>query len=486
MKTEKSTVCSIYIPEFRESSPSAQLCVQLRNRYLNWFSSVVLKTSRYRAPGPVIEIGSRSDSSADKNGRPSKTTFSNSSSESQTQPVFSSMETKSTSSIAEGQSKEFLEIVPPPKSNLLQYRRSNSDNLTRQLKMARDEEASLSSGSDLFIYAGEADRAFQTAGETVLPPYNHSKYGILLVDIPRNLSNTAQQVVDFSQNLCALTWFDILLSHISNWRINRDFKWEWATRVASYDEIWVPSKFCQKIMAEYWRQYGKVVYSPLTESPTVFNGNQRTQKQKRIICCVNRRNHPEVILQGFTKLYNNVQQLAEEGWTLVFALELFDSLDRTESEAFISQMNKSLAEIKRQTTVNLHVESVPVSTLQDRLDLFKESAFFLDATGFGDDWKQNPEFLPGFHLGAADAMSVGAIPIIYCAGSASEIIIHGQSGYLWHKPEEMWASFLGLVQDPELRADISHLCTVRAQMFSEDMWDRRTFLRQFPYKKGEE
>lgn len=462
MKDQENGVSFVlYTPEFRQAAVQTQLNTQLYERFAKSQSSAIVKTDRFIASGPVIPIHASANENAQssqgrKRERPSY--------DWETQPVNAATQVFSLSAMG---MPNYVQLVNLSQSNALQNRLNSLDGLTRQLSAARETESLLSAGADLFIYTGDL------TSSDVLPPYNQSRFGILYADVPRNLSETADKIAGSCQTEFRLSWLENLYARIKSWRVRSAFRWEWASRIATYNAFWVTSEFCQKIMAKRWRQFGKVVYPPLTEEPVQWTPEAIAGKKRQIVCCVNHKNQVDIILDGFEKLYRGLPKMSEEGWKLILAVELFDGVDAEDQQ--VRRLAERL-EKRVQSVSSPSVEMVQVRTLTDRLNLFKESAMFLDATGFDLDWKRNPEVLPGFHLAAADAMSVGAIPIVYCAGSVPEIVLHEQSGFLWHKPEEMWASVFGLIQNEQLRFDVAILSTVRAQFFSQALWEKRTQL----------
>lgn len=80
------------------------------------------------------------------------------------------------------------------------------------------------------------------------------------------------------------------------------------------------------------------------------------------------------------------------------------------------------------------VESPDYKTLKD---LYGKAKIFWSASGFGVNEEKNPEKVEHFGITVVEAMSAGAIPIVFKAGGHKEIVANGISGFLWTSENEL-------------------------------------------------
>jgi glycosyltransferase involved in cell wall biosynthesis len=80
------------------------------------------------------------------------------------------------------------------------------------------------------------------------------------------------------------------------------------------------------------------------------------------------------------------------------------------------------------------MESPDFRTLKD---LYGRAKIFWSASGFGVNETKNPEKVEHFGITVVEAMSAGAVPVVYNAGGHKEIIKNGENGFLWNNIHEL-------------------------------------------------
>ncbi len=105
-----------------------------------------------------------------------------------------------------------------------------------------------------------------------------------------------------------------------------------------------------------------------------------------------------------------------------------------------------------------------VDVSEERLrDLFARASLFWHATGFGRS-PNEPERAEHFGLSTVEAMSWGAIPLVYADGGQPEIVEAG-SGILWETVDELCRTTEALVADPLSRTEMARAAAQRATRF---------------------
>jgi glycosyltransferase involved in cell wall biosynthesis len=145
------------------------------------------------------------------------------------------------------------------------------------------------------------------------------------------------------------------------------------------------------------------------------------------------------------------------GWRLVLAGGAADDEDGRE---FVAAVRSS-------------AESLPVeieeNVSQDRLrDLYHEATFFWHATGFGRG-PNEPERAEHFGMSTVEAMSYGAVPLVFADGGQLEVVTHDW-GRLWHTPDELVQQTLELVRDRSEVQRLANSAVVASQSFARPIF----------------
>lgn len=69
--------------------------------------------------------------------------------------------------------------------------------------------------------------------------------------------------------------------------------------------------------------------------------------------------------------------------------------------------------------------------------LLASASFYWHAAGFGQSEALFPERAESFSIPVVEAMSCGAIPLVYAAGGAAEVVVESETGYHWQTIEEL-------------------------------------------------
>ena len=83
------------------------------------------------------------------------------------------------------------------------------------------------------------------------------------------------------------------------------------------------------------------------------------------------------------------------------------------------------------------IEIVVNPTFKAIRALYAKAKIYWHAAGFGSNLKKNPEKAEHFGIATVEAMSTGAIPVVFAGGGQLEIITDKIDGFFWNKPEEL-------------------------------------------------
>jgi glycosyltransferase involved in cell wall biosynthesis len=107
----------------------------------------------------------------------------------------------------------------------------------------------------------------------------------------------------------------------------------------------------------------------------------------------------------------------------------------------------------------LSVALYPNVSFEKLTTLYNEAFIYWHAAGFGET---KPEHMEHFGISTVEAMSAGAVPVVYNGGGLPEIIHEGENGYLWTNVEELSEKTKRII------AGISGRISTNAKVRSED------------------
>lgn len=105
--------------------------------------------------------------------------------------------------------------------------------------------------------------------------------------------------------------------------------------------------------------------------------------------------------------------------------------------------------------------------------LRQEAAIYWHATGLGYDPDVFPENQEHFGMVTAEAMSAGAVPIVYNSAGQTEVVTKGKNGFLWNSIDELLEQTRTVMDNDKLRSKLSKAAVKRAREF-----DRAAFLKR--------
>lgn len=99
-------------------------------------------------------------------------------------------------------------------------------------------------------------------------------------------------------------------------------------------------------------------------------------------------------------------------------------------------------------------------------DYYNKAKIYWHAAGFGEDLEKHPEKAEHFGISTVEAMSAGAVPIVFNGGGQPEIIQNNINGFLWGTKEELEKITTGLISDEKNLSKISIESEKRAKYFA--------------------
>ncbi|MBR5709258.1 MAG: hypothetical protein IKX40_00710 [Thermoguttaceae bacterium] len=246
--------------------------------------------------------------------------------------------------------------------------------------------------------------------ESPVPLFNHAKCGAWIPPFPSAVKPQAVTGATGFFSKIKQSWYNRL---------------EWNSRFTKYLNIFVPSKFMQKLFYERYRLWSTVLPPEIATPCSAV----KPEKKSNAVCLL------------------------------------------ADSEETKTVLSKQFDMLVKNTGIKTTLKAVsPSDKFEDVISAINASALFWDATGFGTN---NPDRVGAFPFYSAYAMALGTVPITFCAGAAPETVLHQQSGVIWQTVPEALSAILGFSKDDALRLDFAALAQTRAQYFSTELFQKR-------------
>jgi glycosyltransferase involved in cell wall biosynthesis len=101
-----------------------------------------------------------------------------------------------------------------------------------------------------------------------------------------------------------------------------------------------------------------------------------------------------------------------------------------------------------------------------------KASIYWHATGFGQDLRSHPERAEHFGIAPVEAMSAGAIPVVYALGGPAEIVQEGENGFIFSSESELVDRTFAITRfSDEVLANFRSAASTSSHRFSEEKFD---------------
>lgn len=95
------------------------------------------------------------------------------------------------------------------------------------------------------------------------------------------------------------------------------------------------------------------------------------------------------------------------------------------------------------------------------------ASLYWHGAGYGSDLDAAPDRAEHFGIAPIEAMSTGAVPVVFGAAGPAEVVQHGVSGLHWRTLDELVAQTTELIEQPALRERLAACAVQRAREYDE-------------------
>jgi glycosyltransferase involved in cell wall biosynthesis len=229
--------------------------------------------------------------------------------------------------------------------------------------------------------------------------------------------------------------------------------------LASYDTIAANSRFTAHWVEELWGRPSEVLYPPVRmvdtggrpKEPVILNIGRFFDP---------RRGHSKKqleLVQAFRGLY-------ESGRVPDWWLHLVGGCSPEDRDYAMAVKREALG-----LPVHVHL-SAPGAVVND---LLGQAAIYWHAGGLGEDPLTHPDRFEHFGISVVEAMSAGAVPVVFGAAGPAEVVRDGVDGVHFASLDGLADATAALVADVGRRSALGAAARARAAAFGPEPFGRR-------------
>jgi glycosyltransferase involved in cell wall biosynthesis len=134
---------------------------------------------------------------------------------------------------------------------------------------------------------------------------------------------------------------------------------------------------------------------------------------------------------------------------------------------------RGYVESVRKAAVGLPVRFHVNARGEDLTELFAAASVFWHGAGLGEDLRTHPDRFEHFGISVVEAMSAGAVPVVYEHGGPAAMVREAGCGELFATTDELATRTLALVRDDARRERLATTARARSEEFAFDRFAER-------------
>ncbi|MCL4506125.1 MAG: glycosyltransferase [Chloroflexi bacterium] len=314
----------------------------------------------------------------------------------------------------------------------------------------------ITTGYDLFINASQGDIVPAHAPSDLLVVYFPMR---IQLDVASRLRRSIGLVINRYMTLSIRE--RVIARYFKEWNLRLNSipkKPDFREDLDTYNSIWAISEFSRKWINIYWNRTSVVVYPPVAIhrfAPRVKR-NQIISVGRFFAGSHNKKHH--VMIEAFKEMVD----VGLTGWELHLVGQVARGI---EHEQYLEQVRASCAGYPIVVHTNVGFNKLA--------DMYGESVIYWHASGYGEDEDSEPIKLEHFGISTVEAMASGCVPIVIGSGGQTEIVQHGESGFLWRMTRDLKDYSWQVITDPRLRVRLMENAVQRSQSFSRATFEKR-------------
>lgn len=225
-------------------------------------------------------------------------------------------------------------------------------------------------------------------------------------------------------------------------------------KLIKIDKIICNSNFTKKIIDAEYGVDSVVIYPPINVDLI------KPKRKENVIIYVGRfssllqNKGQDVLIKAFKKL----SDLDIGDWKLI----LVGGMEQG-AEKYLSDLKKMASGYQIEIMVNTDFKTLK--------NLYGKSEIFWSASGYGELEDKFPEKVEHFGMTVVEAMSAGAVPIVYEAGGHKEIVTKGIDGEYWSTVGQLVSITISLIRNKKAMRELSQAAKISSQKFSQKLFE---------------
>ena len=242
--------------------------------------------------------------------------------------------------------------------------------------------------------------------------------------------------------------------------------------LASYDRIVANSHFTAGWLRRWWDLPCEVVHPPVEaiDAPSsIDRPSSFPRKRESTLTAAYKR--PEILSVGrfFVGGHSKNHQMMIEtfarmirrerltGWTLRL---IGASGSAPADRVYLAGLRSLAGGLPVQIETDVDITRVR--------EAYRRASIYWHAAGFGQNEKRAPEAFEHFGIAPVEAMSAGAVPVVFDGGGVRETVEDGESGYLWRSASQLRKISWRLIRHASLRNRLAAAAVARSKEFSPE------------------
>lgn len=225
----------------------------------------------------------------------------------------------------------------------------------------------------------------------------------------------------------------------------------------TYAMIAAISQYAADWVGQMWNRHAEVIYPPCDDMGPATSKRKIILNVGRFIAPGNDTRRHHKMQRRLLEAFETMTDIHNDGWELHFAGSVAPDND---SARFAASLKENLSSLP----VFFHFDA-PRDEIKD---LYRTAAIYWHATGYGLDADKYPATQEHFGIATVEAMSAGAVPVVYSSGGQKEIVTDRVDGVWWNSLDALISHTRRLASDVVLRDELARQAVLSSRRFGKD------------------
>jgi glycosyltransferase involved in cell wall biosynthesis len=232
--------------------------------------------------------------------------------------------------------------------------------------------------------------------------------------------------------------------------------------VDSYSMVIAISRYSADWVRRRWGRRSEIIYPPCDDMGPPAAKARIILNVGRFIAAKDEEEWHHKGQQNLLEAFKRMSDLHKDGWELHFTGSV--GIDNNSAE-----FAQTLVQDSGGFPVRFHFNAAR----EEMSDLYRRAAIYWHATGYGFDADTYPVKQEHFGITTVEAMSAGAVPVVYSSGGQKEIVTDGVDGFWWADIDGLINQTRTLANDQALLCEMSSRAVLTCKRFEKASFTAR-------------